>query len=176
MKFIKTKLEGAFFLELEKVEDNRGFFANAWNKKIFEQNNLNMNLTECNIAFNEKKGTVRGFHYQVPPKEGTKLIRCTRGRILDVTLDLRPKSKTFKQWIAIELSSDNYKLNYIPVGCAHAYQTLEENSEVFYVMSQEYDLECERGVRYSDPAFHIQFPLEVTEISQKDASWELFKL
>ena len=176
MKIIKTKLEGAFFIELEKVEDNRGFFANAWNKKIFEQNNLNVNLTECNIAFNKKKGTVRGFHYQVPPKEGVKLIRCTRGRIWDVTLDLRPKSKTFKQWVAIELSSENYKLNYIPEGCAHAYQTLEDNSEVSYVMSQEYDLECERGVRYSDPAFQIQFPLEVTEISQKDASWESFKL
>ena len=128
------------------------------------------------IAFNKKKGTVRGFHYQVPPKEGVKLIRCTRGRIWDVTLDLRPKSKTFKQWVAIELSSENYKLNYIPEGCAHAYQTLEDNSEVFYVMSQEYDLECERGVRYSDPAFNIPFPLEVTEISQKDASWESFKL
>lgn len=175
MKFIKTKLDGAFIIELDKIEDERGFFANTWDKKKFEENDLNVNLTECNIAFNKKKGTIRGFHYQASPYEGAKLIRCTRGKVWDVTLDLRPNSKTFKQWISVELSADNYKLNYIPEGCAHGYQSLEDNSEVFYLMSQVYMLEYERGVKYSDPAFNISFPLKSTVISEKDLSWGSFK-
>jgi len=175
MKFIKTKLDGAFIIELDKIEDERGFFANTWDKKKFEENDLNVNLTECNIAFNKKKGTIRGFHYQASPYEGAKLIRCTRGKVWDVTLDLRPNSKTFKQWVSVELSADNYKLNYIPEGCAHGYQSLEDNSEVFYLMSQVYMLEYELGVKYSDPAFNISFPLKSTVISEKDLSWGSFK-
>jgi len=175
MKFIKTKLAGAYIIELEKFEDERGFFINTWNKKKFEEKKLNVNLTECNIAFNKKKGTIRGLHYQVSPYEGAKLIRCTRGKIWDVTLDLRPNSETFKQWISVELSADNYKLNYIPEGCAHGYQSLEDNSEVLYLMSQVYMIEFERGIKYTDPTFNISFPLEKTIISKKDLSWELFK-
>ena len=123
MEFIKTKLDGAFIIELEKSDDERGFFSNMWDKKKFQENYLNVDLTECNIAFTKKKGTIRGLHYQISPFEGAKLVRCTKGRIWDVTVDLRPTSKTFKQWINVELSSDNYKLNYIPEGCAHGYQT-----------------------------------------------------
>jgi len=174
MKFKKTKISGGFFIELDKVEDDRGFFANAWDKKKFMENDLNVNLTESNIAFNKKEGTVRGFHYQTKPFGGTKLIRCTRGKVLDFTLDLRIDSDTFKQWISIELSADNYMMNYIPEGCAHGYQTLEDNSEVLYLMSQEYNLDYERGVRYSDPIFKIKLPLEISKISKKDLSWKDF--
>ena len=176
MKFIKTKLDGAFIIELEKSDDERGFFSNMWDKKKFQENNLNVDLTECNIAFTKKKGTIRGLHYQISPFEGAKLVRCTKGRIWDMIVDLRPTSKTFKQWINVELSSDNYKLNYIPEGCAHGYQTLEDNCEVFYLMSQVYNLDYECGIKYSDPAFKITFPLEATMISEKDDSWESFKI
>ena len=162
MKFLKTKLEGAFIIELEKSEDERGFFSNGWNKKIFQQNNLNVDITELNIAFNKKKGTIRGLHYQSTPYEGAKLVRCTRGRIWDVILDLRANSNTFKEWYSVELSSDNYKANYVPEECAHGYQTLEDDSE--------------KGVNYLDPAFNIPFPLKVTMISKKDLSWQSFKL
>jgi dTDP-4-dehydrorhamnose 3,5-epimerase len=174
MKFIPTKLKGAFIIELDKFQDERGFFANAWDKKKFEENDLSTKLTECNIAFNNKKGTVRGFHYQAEPYEGAKLIRCIKGKILDITLDLRPNSNTFKEWISVELSGDNYKLNYVPEGCAHGYQTLEDNSEVLYLMSQEYMPKYEMGVKYSDPAFGISWPLDVSVISEKDLAWESF--
>ena len=176
MKLLKTKLEGAFIIDLEKSEDERGFFSNVWNKKNFQKNNLNADITELNMAFNKKKGTIRGLHYQSAPYEGAKLVRCTRGRIWDVVLDLRPDSKTFKEWYGVELSSDNYKLNYVPEGCAHGYQTLEDNSIIFYLNSQVYNLDFEKGINYSDPAFNIPFPLKVTMISKKDSSWQLFKL
>ena len=176
MKFIKTKLDGGFVIELEKSDDERGFFSNIWDKKKFQENNLNINLTECNIAFTKKKGTVRGLHYQLPPYEGAKLVRCAKGKICDVTVDLRPTSKTYKQWTSIEMSPDNNKLSYIPEGCAHGYQTLEDNTEVFYLMSQIYNLDYERGIKYSDPTFEISFPHNVTAISKKDASWKPFEI
>jgi len=176
MEFIKTKLDGAFIIELEKSDDERGFFSNMWDKKKFQENNLNVNLTECNIAFTKKKGTIRRLHYQSAPYEGAKLVRCTKGRIWDVVLDLRPDSKTFKEWYSVELSYDNYKANYVPEGCAHGYQTLEDNTEVFYLNSQVYNLDFEKGINYLDPTFNIPFPLKVTMISKKDSSWQLFKL
>ena len=176
MKFIKTKIEGAYFIELEKADDERGSFSVMWDKEKFQKNDLNTDLTEYNIAFTNKKGTIRGLHYQIPPYKGAKLVRCSRGKIWDVTLDLRPDSKTFKQWISIELNQDNYKLNYIPEGCAHGYQTMEDNCEVTYLMSQKYSLDCERGIKYSDPIFKITFPYDVTKISEKDDSWKPFKI
>ena len=176
MKFIKTKLDGGFVVEVEKSDDERGFFSNIWDKKKFQENNLDVNLTECNIAFTKKKDTIRGLHYQLPPYEGAKLVRCTKGKIWDVTVDLRPTSKTYKQWTSIEMSPDNNKLSYIPEGCAHGYQTLEDNTEVFYLMSQVYNLDYERGVKYSDPTFKISFPHNVTAISKKDASWKPFEI
>jgi dTDP-4-dehydrorhamnose 3,5-epimerase len=175
MKFIKTKIDGAYIIETNKVVDERGFFVNSWNKKEFRENNLDVNLTECNIAFNNKKGTIRGLHYQIPPSDGAKLVRCIRGSIWDIAVDLRPNSKTFKQWFNVELNEENNKLNYIPPGCAHGYQTLEDNSEMLYLMSQEYDLKYERGLKYSDPVFNIPFPLEVSNISKKDLSWGFFE-
>ena len=176
MKFIKTKLDSGFVVEVEKSDDERGFFSNIWDKKKFQENNLNINLTECNIAFTKKKGTIRGLHYQLPPYEGAKLVRCAKGKIWDVTVDLRPTSKTYKQWTSIEMSPDNNKLSYIPEGCAHGYQTLEDNTEVFYLMSQVYNLDYERGVKYSDLTFKISFPHNVTAISKKDASWKPFEI
>ena len=176
MKFIKTKLDGGFVVEVEKSDDERGFFSNIWDKKKFQENILNIYLTECNIAFTKKKGTIRGLHYQLPPYEGAKLVRCTKGKIWDVTVDLRPTSKTYKQWTSIEMSPDNNKLSYIPEGCAHGYQTLEDNTEVFYLMSQVYNLDYERGIKYSDPTFKISFPHNVTAISKKDASWKPFEI
>jgi len=174
MIFQKTNLEGAFIIESEKIEDARGFFVNLWNKDDAKKNSLETELTESNVAFNKKKGTIRGFHYQLSPFEGAKLIRCTKGSIFDITLDLRPNSKTFKKWISVELSETNYKLNYIPAGCAHAYQTLEDNSEVVYLMTQQYMPEYESGIQFSDPTFNVKWPLEPTEISKKDKSWKLF--
>ena len=176
MKFIKTKLDSGFVVEVEKSDDERGFFSNIWDKKKFQENNLNVNLTECNIAFTKKKDTIRGLHYQLPPYEGAKLVRCTKGKIWDVTVDHRPTSKTYKQWTSIEMSPDNNKLSYIPEGCAHGYQTLEDNTEVFYLMSQVYNLDYERGIKYSDPTFKISFPHNVTAISKKDASWKPFEI
>ena len=176
MKFIKTKLDGGFVIEVEKSDDERGFFSNIWDKKKFQENNLNVNLTECNIAFTKKKGTIRGLHYQLHPYEGAKLVRCAKGKIWDVTVDLRPTSKTYKQWTSIEMSPDNNKLSYIPEGCAHGYQTLEDNTEVFYLMSQVYNLDYERGIKYADPTFKISFPHNVTAISKKDDSWKPFEI
>ena len=175
MIFQKTNIEGAYIIESKKIEDQRGFFVNVWNKDEAQKNNLETALTESNIAFNQKKGTIRGFHYQLPPYEGAKLIRCTKGSIFDITLDLRPNSKTFKKWISVELTESNYKLNYIPSGCGHAYQTLEDNTEVVYLMTQQYMPEYESGIQYSDPSFKINWPLEPTEISEKDKAWKLFE-
>ena len=174
MIFQKTNLEGAYIIESEKIEDERGFFVNLWNKDDARKNSLETELTESNVAFNQKKGTIRGFHYQLSPYEGAKLIRCTKGSVWDITLDLRPNSKTFKEWISVELTESNYKLNYIPAGCAHAYQTLEDNSEVVYLMTQQYMPEYENGIQFSDPTFNVNWPLEPTEISKKDKSWKLF--
>ena len=175
MKFNQTKINGAYIIDTDEIKDERGYFINTWNKNEFKNKNLEINLTECNIAFNMKKGTIRGLHYQGEPYEGAKLVRCTKGRIWDVVLDLRPKSKTFKQWFSVELTEENNKLFYIPPGCAHGYQTLEDNSQMLYLMSQEYMIDYEKGVKYSDPSFNILFPLEVSTISKKDESWNLFE-
>lgn len=175
MKFNETAIYGAYIIETDRIIDERGFFINSWNKNEFQKHNLDTDLTECNIAFNNKKGTIRGLHYQAEPYEGVKLVRCTKGKIWDVVLDLRPNSKTFKQWFSVELTEENNKLNYIPAGCAHGYQTLEDNSQMLYLMSQEYMIGYERGIKYSDPSFNISFPLEVSIISEKDNSWKLFE-
>lgn len=174
MIFTETKLKGAYVIELEKLEDERGFFSTLWNDKIFEEKKLNAKLFECNISFNKKKGTLRGIHYQLSPYEGSKLIRCTRGKTFDVILDLRPKSKTFKQWIATELSAENYKMNYVPEGCAHGFQTLENNTELLYLMSQVYVPKYSQVVRWDDKAFGINWPLKPTVISKKDSSCASF--
>ena len=171
MLFRETRLRDAFIIEIERREDERGFFARAWCEKEFENHGLITRFVQCDISFNKRKGTLRGMHYQVAPYEEAKLVRCTRGAIYDVIIDLRPLSPTYKQWVGVELTADNYKMLYVPESFAHGYQTLEDDTEVFYQVSQFYCPECEGGVRHDDPAFGIRWPLDVQMISNKDRNW-----
>jgi len=175
MLFIETKLKGAYIIEPELKEDQRGFFARTWCQNEFREYNLNTSIVQCNISFNRRKGTLRGMHYQRHPYEEAKLVRCTMGAIYDVIIDLRPDSSTFRGWISVELSAENRKMLYIPEGFAHGFITLTDNSEVFYQMSQFYHPEYADGVRWDDPAFNIDWPLKVTVISEKDKSYPDFK-
>jgi len=168
MIFTKTKLEGAYIIEIEKHNDERGFFARTWDVNEFKNHSLNSNLVQCNLSFNKKKGTLRGLHQQLHPFEEAKLVRCTRGKIIDVIIDLNKESKTYKQWLGVELSSNNYKALYVPEGFVHGYQTLEDNTEVCYQTSQFYKPDYEHGVRWDDKAFDIKWPLKPTFISEKD--------
>lgn len=168
MIFNETKIKGAYVIEFEKFEDERGFFSQIWEKGLFEKYNLNSKLFECNLSFNKKKGTLRGMHYQISPYEGSKLVGCVRGKTFDVILDLRPDSKTFKQWVGTELSEDNCYMNYIPEGCAHGFQTLEDDSVVLYLMSQVYNPDFAKVVKWNDKAFNISWPFKPTTISKKD--------
>jgi dTDP-4-dehydrorhamnose 3,5-epimerase len=172
--FRETKLPGAFVIELQKQEDERGFFARSWCHKEFEAHGLNPRMVQCNVSFNKVKGTLRGMHYQVPPCAEAKLVRCTRGAIYDVIVDLRRESPSYKQHLSEILSSNNYKALFIPEGFAHGFQTLEDNSEVFYQMSEFYSPEHQRGLRYNDPAFEISWPIEATVISDRDRNYENF--
>ena len=175
MIFTETKLNGVFVIDLEKIEDERGFFARTWDQKKFEERDLNPKLVQCSISFNKKKGTLRGMHYQISPYEEAKLVRCTRGKIFDVVIDLRTNTKTFKKWVEVELSAEDHRSLYIPEGCAHGFQTLKDNTEVLYQISETYKPECARGVLWNDPAFQIQWPFKSPAvISKKDLSYELF--
>ena len=175
MVFWETKLPGAFVIELQKHEDERGFFARAWCQKEFEARGLNPRTVQCNISFNKLKGTLRGMHYQIVPCAEAKLVRCTRGAICDVIIDLRRESVTYKQHVSEVLSSNNYKALFIPEGFAHGFQTLEDNCEVFYQMSAFYSPEHQRGVRYNDSAFKINWPIKPTVISDRDSNYKDFK-
>lgn len=174
MIFIETKLKDVYIVELERIQDERGFFARSWCKKEFEKYNLNSNLCQCNISFNEKKGTIRGMHFQVKPFEEAKLVRCIKGSMYDVIIDLRQSSETFMQWIGVELTDENRKSIYIPEGFAHGFQTLEDNTEVFYQMSEYYHPECSRGIRWNDSAFNIKWPINVSIISYKDNNFPFY--
>jgi len=176
MNFKELELKGAYIIAPKKVEDERGFFARMWDKKIFEEKNLNSNLVQCNISFNKKKGTLRGIHYQVQPYEEAKLIRCTRGGVFEVLVDLRRTSKTFKKWIGIELDSNDHMMLYVPEGIALGMQTLEDNTELFYQMSQVYMPSYARGIRWNDREFNISWPQKITVISKKDLSYADFRL
>ena len=175
MLFRETKLPGAFVIELQKHEDERGFFARSWCQQEVEAHGLNPQMVQCNISFNKVKGTLRGMHYQVPPCAEAKLVRCTRGAIYDVIIDLRRESATYKQHVSEVLSSNNYKALFIPEGFAHGFQTLEDNSEVIYQMSAFYSPEHQRGLRYNDPAFRINWPIDATVISDRDRNYEDFR-
>jgi len=171
MKFIETKLRGAFSIIPDRLEDERGFFARAFCRHEFEEHGLNPDLVQCNISFNKIKGTLRGMHYQTNPHAEAKLVRCTAGAICDVIIDLRPESSTFKQWFLTQLSEKNHQMLYVPEGFAHGYQTLVQQTEVFYQVSAFYHPASERGVRWNDPAFTIEWPLPITAVSKKDASY-----
>jgi len=176
MIFKKTKLKDAYVIDIEKLEDTRGFFGRAYCRKEFETQQLIPDLVQCNISFNKFKNTIRGMHYQIAPHQEVKLVRCTRGAIYDVIIDLRSVSSSYKQWIGIELTADNYRMLYVPEGFAHGYQTLYDDTEVFYQVSQYYNPEFERGVRWNDPAFGIQWPVtQAAVISDKDENWSDFR-
>lgn len=172
--FNETSLKGSYIIDVEKINDERGFFSRSWDKQIFEDKGLNSNLVQCNISFNKKKGTLRGMHYQEHPYQEAKLVRCTKGRVYEVMIDLRENSSTFKQWEAIELNEDEHKMLYIPEGFALGFQTLEDNTELFYQMSQFFMPEFSRGVKWDDKAFKIKWPLEITVISKKDQIFETY--
>lgn len=168
MIFTPTKLPGAYLVDLKKLEDDRGFFARSWCVREATELGLDPNVVQCNISFNKMKGTLRGMHLQLPPFAESKLVRVTRGAIYDVILDLRAASVTFRQWIGVELTAENRRALFVPVGFAHGFQTLEDDSEIFYQMSEFYSPEHARGVRWDDPAFGIDWPITVTEMSPKD--------
>ncbi|MBA4374005.1 MAG: dTDP-4-dehydrorhamnose 3,5-epimerase [Thermodesulfovibrio sp.] len=171
MIFSETKLRDAFIIDVQKYEDNRGFFGRTFCQKEFEKIGVNTNIVQANVSFSKKKGTLRGMHYQAVPYGEVKLVRCTRGAIYDVIIDIRPGSPTYRQWLGVELREDSCRMIYVPEKFAHGFQTLEDNTEVVYQVSQFYTAGAERGIRYNDPAFQIQWPLDVRIISEKDGSW-----
>jgi dTDP-4-dehydrorhamnose 3,5-epimerase len=174
MIFTETKLEGAYLVDLERFEDERGFFALSWSAEEFAARGLESKLAECNVSFNRKKGTLRGMHYQTAPHGQVKLVRCTRGAIFDVIIDLRANSPTFKQWAGAELTANNHRALYVPMDFAHGFQTLEDDSEVFYQMSTPYVPGSGRGVRWDDPAFGIDWPQDERIIIERDNQYPNF--
>lgn len=176
MIFKETILKGAYVIELDKKHDSRGFFARGWCKNEFEFYGLDTNITQCNISFNEKRGTLRGMHFQSEPFSETKYIRCIKGSFYDVIIDLRRESKTYGKWIGVELSEENYRALYIPKGFAHGYLTLEDNTIAFYQVTEFYHKEAEGGVFWNDPQLNISWPIkEGLIISEKDQQWPLLK-
>ncbi len=175
MIFQETKLGGAYLIDLNQMTDQRGFFARSWCEREFKEHGLDHPVVQANISFNRKKGTMRGLHYQVAPYRETKLVRCTRGAIFDVIVDLRPESPTYCEWIGAELTEDNRRMLFVPEGFAHGYETLEDGTEVMYQVSEFYTPGAERGARYNDPAFRVEWPLKVDVISEKDAAWPDFR-
>jgi len=173
MIFIETELKGAFVLDVERREDNRGFFARAFCQDEFRRNGLKPVIAQANIAFNKRRGTVRGMHFQFPPAGESKLVRCTRGSILDIIVDLRPESPSYLRHVAVELSADNYRALYVPERFAHGYQVLEDGTETSYQVGEFYTPAAEGGLRYDDPRLGLSWPLPVTETSSKDEQWIL---
>ena len=172
MRFLETKLKGAFVSEAELREDNRGFFARVFCQREFQDHGLKPVITQANVAFNRKRGTLRGMHFQFPPAAETKIVRCTRGAILDIIVDLRPESATYLDHIAVELTGDNHRTLYVPERFAHGYQVLEDGTETSYQVGEFYAPSLEGGLRYDDPRLGLVWPLPVTEISPKDAAWK----
>ncbi len=164
MIFRETKLPGAFEIDLEAKTDQRGFFARTWCQQEFAAHGLNTKLVQCSVSFNQRKGTLRGMHYQVAPHAETKLVRCTQGAIFDVVLDLRPQSPKFKDSFGVVLTAEKRNMIYVPEGCAHGFLTLEEGTEVFYQISEFQSPESARGVRFDDPAFRIAKRQELSEL------------
>jgi dTDP-4-dehydrorhamnose 3,5-epimerase len=173
MIFTETKLKGAFILDLERHEDSRGFFARTFCQREFIQHGLKPIIAQANVAFNIKKGTLRGMHFQYPPAAESKLVRCTRGGILDIIVDLRPESSTYLDYVAVELTADNYRSLYVPERFAHGYQVLEDVTETSYQVGEFYAPSAEGGLMYNDPRLGLVWPLPVTEISPKDKTWKL---
>ena len=171
VEFKPAQLDGVFVIEPVRIEDERGFFARTWAKKEFEQQGLNPGVVQCNVSFSRRKGTMRGLHFQAPPHEEAKLVRCTAGAVFDVIVDLRTGSPTLGRWQAFELTSRNRWALYVPEGFAHGFQTLADDTEAFYQMTETYHLESTRGVNCFDPALAIPWPLECSAMSEKDRNF-----
>lgn len=174
MIFQETKLAGVFEIRVDPHYDERGFFARSWCESEFRSHGLNPRVVQCSISFNRKKGTLRGVHYQAEPHSEAKVVRCTRGAIYDVALDLRPQSPTFKQWFGATLTAENRQMLFIPEGCAHGFLTLADDTEVLYQMSEFYRAESARGLRWNDAAFQIAWPEEVEVVSDRDRMYPDF--
>lgn len=171
MKFISTRLNGAVIIEIEPRNDNRGFFARIFCQKELSEHGLNPVVAQANIAFSAKRGTLRGMHFQFPPAAETKIVRATRGAILDIIVDLRPESPTYLEHIAVELTADNHRALYVPERFAHGYQVLEDNTETSYDVGEFYTPASEGGLRFDDPRLGLVWPLPISEISPKDSDW-----
>jgi len=173
MRFTQIEIAGAKVIDPTPHEDDRGRFFRAWCTQEFAEQGINFEPVQANMGFSTRKGTVRGIHYQVAPALEAKLVRCTRGAMFDVVLDVRPDSKTYGKWYGAELTADNARMLYLPEGCAHGYQTLEDCTEMHYMASHIYTPNAARGVRFDDPAFQIHWPLPVSVISEQDRNWPL---
>ena len=172
VKFSETPLKGAYVIAIEPLEDERGFFARSWCTREFRERGLNPRLVQCNVSFNQKRGVLRGMHYQAAPYPEAKLVRCIRGKLFDVIVDLRPDSASFRKWHGVELAEGGLEMMYVPEGLAHGFQTLEDNTELLYLMSEFYHPECSRGVRWDDPAIGIEWPIPQPIVSDKDRSYD----
>ena len=175
MELTETKLPGVYLVRLKKIEDARGYFARAWCRDTFAKHGLNPHMLQLNTGFSHQQGTVRGMHYQEAPHAEAKFVRCTRGAIFDVAVDVRPDSATRGQWFGADLTADNGQMLYVPEGFAHGYQTLTDGAEMYYLTSAPYAAGSARGVRHDDPAFGIRWPLPVSIISEPDRKWADFK-
>ena len=174
MIFTATKLDGAFIIDIQKLEDDRGFFARSFCQREFQEYGLNPNLAQCNISYNRKKGTLRGMHFQAAPFQEAKLVRCTHGAIYDVIIDLRTNSFTYKKHVAFTLKANENRMLYVPENFAHGFLTLEDNTQVFYQMSEFYVPGHDRGFRWDDPEFDIEWPDDIKVISERDSSYADF--
>ena len=176
MKFFETRVEGAYLINLEKIDDERGFFARTWDSKIFKKFGLNNNIKQCNISLTKTKGTIRGMHLQISPHEESKLVRCVQGKVFDVIVDLRSNSKTYLEKFEIELDSTENKSLFIPEGFAHGFQTMDDNTDVYYQISQFFKADFGRGILWNDPIFNINWPILDPILSDKDKLYDSFNV
>lgn len=173
MQFTPSRIPGAWVIDITPIHDHRGFFAMTWRPEEFRKRGIEPALAQCNLAYNLKRGTLRGMHFQTAPHAQAKIVRATRGALLDVIVDLRPESPTYRQWDAVELTADNRRMLYMPEGIAHGYLTLADDTEAYYYASAPWAPHAESGVRWDDPALGIAWPFSPVVISEKDASWPL---
>lgn len=174
MIFTETEISGSYLIDVKRIGDDRGFFGRLWCEREMEEMGLVSSIKQSNIGVSPLKGTLRGLHYQRAPHQEVKIIRCPRGAIYDVIVDLRPDSPTFKKWFAVELTAENSRMIYVPEGCATGYQTLVDDTEIYYHTSEFYHPESATGVRHDDPAFGIEWPLPIAAISDNDKNWKNF--
>lgn len=173
MRFTPTRIPGAWVIDIEPIHDQRGFFAMTWLPDELRKRGIEPSLAQCNLAFSHKRGTLRGMHFQVAPHAQAKMVRATRGALLDVVVDLRPESPTYRQWDGVELTAENRRMLYMPEGTAHGYLTLTDDVEAYYHASAPWAPHAESGVRWNDPAFGIRWPFDPVVISEKDRNWPL---